>query len=148
MKKVLAVASGGGHWVQLLRLKSAFEGCDTRFVSTISDYQKDIDNAHLYVVTDANIWEKFKLIKMFFQVFYVVLRFRPDVVITTGAAPGFAAIMFGKLFGAKTMWLDSIANAETLSNSGKQAQKFADVWLTQWEQLETENGPMFKGRVL
>lgn len=148
VKKVLAVASGGGHWIQLLRLKSAFEGCDTRFVSTFGDYQKDIDNARLYVVTDANIKGKLKVIKMFLQVFYIVLRFRPDIVVTTGAAPGFAAIMFGKLFGAKTIWLDSIANAETLSCSGKQAKRFSDIWLTQWEELEAKNGPIFKGRIL
>lgn len=147
MKTVLAVASAGGHWIQLLRLKPAFEGAKLHFMTTNQDLSKDVAET-LYVVTDANIWEKLKLIKMFMQVAWVVIKLRPDIVITTGAAPGFAAILFGKLFGAKTIWLDSIANAEELSNSGKKAKKIADVWLTQWEHLAGEKGPGFKGKVL
>lgn len=147
MKKVLAVASGGGHWVQLLRLKKAFEGNEIRYMTTNKEYQKDIGE-HLYIVTDANIWEKLKLVRMFVEVAVVIIKFRPDVVITTGAAPGFAALLFGKLFGAKTIWLDSIANAEELSNSGKKAKLVADLWLTQWEHLAKENGPLFMGKVI
>ena len=146
-RKVLAVASGGGHWVQLLRLKKAFEGNEIRYMTTNKEYQKDIDE-HLYIVTDANIWEKLKLVRMFVEVGIVIIKFRPDIVITTGAAPGFAALLFGKLFGAKTIWLDSIANAEELSASGKKAKLVADLWLTQWEHLAKEDGPLFMGKVL
>ena len=31
--KLLAVSSGGGHWVQLLRIAPAFENCDVTFVT-------------------------------------------------------------------------------------------------------------------
>lgn len=147
MKKVLAVASGGGHWIQLMRMAPAFEGNNISFISTKAEFGKDLDG-DFYVVTDANLWEKLKLIKMFWQVLIVVLKCRPDVVISTGAAPGFAAIFFGKILGAKTIWIDSIANAEELSGSGKRVKKFADVWLTQWKHLSSNEGPSFKGRVI
>lgn len=147
MKKVLAVASGGGHLIQLLRLRKAFEGRQVAFVSTNPDYQTQIQEK-LYTVKDANLDDKPGLVVMFLQMLWIVLRYRPDVVITTGAAPGYAAIMFGKLLGAKTLWLDSIANGEELSTSGKQAKRWADAWLTQWEHLSSETGPQFKGRVL
>jgi UDP-N-acetylglucosamine:LPS N-acetylglucosamine transferase len=146
-RSVLAVASGGGHWVQLLRLRQAFIGCDVRYVTTKKEYAKDI-NAPLYTVTDASIWEKLKLVRMFIEVAWVVLKVRPDIVITTGAAPGFAAIFFGKLLGAKTIWLDSIANSEKLSNSGKNAKRWADVWLTQWPHLSSDEGPKHWGGIL
>lgn len=146
-KKLLAVASGGGHWVQLLRLRPAFDVNEVEYVSTNAGYQSDVDGV-LHVVTDANMWQKMKLIKMFIQVAWIVLSYRPDIIITTGAAPGFAAIMFGKLLGAKTIWLDSIANSEELSSSGQKAKRFADVWLTQWPHLADEQGPKFWGSVL
>jgi hypothetical protein len=73
---------------------------------------------------------------------------RPDVVISTGAAPGYFAILFGKKLGAKTIWLDSIANVDELSMSGRAVGKYADLWLTQWEHLATEGGPDFIGAVL
>lgn len=147
MKKILAVASGGGHWVQLLRLRQAFSGCTISYMTTKADYAKDVEGA-VFTVTDANIREKFRLTRMFLQVAWVMLKVRPDIVITTGAAPGFAAIFFGRLIGARTIWLDSIANSEELSTSGKHARRWADVWLTQWSHLAHADGPQYWGGVL
>lgn len=148
MKKVLAIASGGGHWVQLLRLRPAFSHHEVTFVSTNNDYANEI-NADFHCVLDANMWEKWKLLKMFMQVFWLIIKIRPDVVITTGAAPGFAAVFFGRIFGANTIWIDSIANSEKLSKSGARAGRFVNVWLTQWEHLSDDNqGLKFWGSVL
>ena len=146
-KKILAVASGGGHWVQLLRLRPAFDGHRVEYISTNAGYQTDVQHP-LHVVTDANMWQKLRLIKMFIEVAWVVVTYRPDVVVTTGAAPGFAAIMFGRLIGARTVWIDSIANSEELSNSGKQARRWATAWVTQWKHLSTIDGPEYWGAVL
>ena len=54
-----------------------------------------------------------------FDAFALVRSVRPDVVISTGAAPGAFALFFGKLFGAKTIWIDGIASTSKLSMSGK-----------------------------
>ena len=149
MKKVMAIASGGGHWVQLLRLRPAFAHHDVTYVSTNQDYAAEIDGKFIEVL-DANMWDKIKLLRLFSQMFKVLWQVRPDVIITTGAAPGFAAIFIGKVFGAKTIWVDSIANSEELSKSGRYAGKFVDIWLTQWEHLAESNasGPCYWGSVL
>jgi hypothetical protein len=81
-------------------------------------------------------------------VLLLLLRVRPDVVISTGAAPGYFALRLGRILGARTVWVDSVANAEELSMSGRMAGKYADLWLTQWEHLAEKGGPMFKGSVL
>lgn len=145
--RILAVASGGGHWVQLMRIVPAFCGGETEYVTTNAGYQNDVDG-RFHIVTDASMWEKAKLVWMFMQVAAIVFRRRPDVVVTTGAAPGFAAIVVGKLLGSRTIWIDSIANSEELSKSGQQARRWADVWLTQWMHLEEEGGPKFLGSVI
>ena len=44
---------------------------------------------------------------------------RPDVIITTGAAPGAMALVFGKLVGARTIWIDGLASADKLLASGR-----------------------------
>ena len=41
-RRVLAVASGGGHWVQLLRLRPAFEGCDVTYACVRPAYADDV----------------------------------------------------------------------------------------------------------
>ena len=147
MPRVLAVASGGGHWVQLLRLRPAFEGAQVTWLTTEAEYAREVEGP-LHVVRDANLWNKTALLLMFLQVAWRMVLLRPDVVITTGAAPGFAAVVFGRLLGARTIWVDSIANSETLSTSGIKVGRWAHVWLTQWEHLAKPDGPQYWGAVL
>lgn len=145
--KALLVASGGGHWVQLLRLRPAFAEADIVWVSTQRDYASDVDGP-LEVVRDANRWDKIGIVTMFAQVAWLMLKVRPRLVVTTGAAPGLAAVIVGRLIGARTVWIDSIANAESLSGSGAKAGRWAHVWLTQWEHLARVGGPQYWGAVL
>jgi hypothetical protein len=57
----------------------------------------------------------------------------------------------GKFLGAKTIWLDSIANVEHISMSGEKVRGFTDLWLTQWPHLAGKGkngGPACHGSVL
>ena len=72
----------------------------------------------------------------------------PDVIVSTGAAPGYIALRLGRLLGSRTIWLDSIANVERLSMSGEIVGRHADLWLTQWPQLSRTGGPDCWGAVL
>jgi UDP-N-acetylglucosamine:LPS N-acetylglucosamine transferase len=65
----------------------------------------------------------------------VVLRERPDVVISTGAAVGCIVCFLGKLLGAKVVWIDSITNVERISLSGRMVRYIADLFLVQWPEL-------------
>ncbi len=146
--KILAVASGGGHWVQLLRLRPAFEGCEVVYVTVDAGYAPQVAPARVRLINDGNRASKAALLMMAARMLLIVLRERPDVVISTGAAPGYFALRFGRLLGARTLWLDSIANVERLSMSGELARKCSDLWLTQWAHLAGEGGPRFEGSVL
>ena len=149
-KKVLAISSGGGHWVELLRIKKALTSCDVHWATVRDDYQADVagPNNWFHVVNDATRWNKLKLIVMFPKMVLLVRKIRPDVIITTGAAPGYIAVIAGKLFGCKTCWIDSMANVERLSLSGERAGKWCDLWLTQWEHLEDGHGPVHAGSLV
>jgi hypothetical protein len=147
-KKILAVASAGGHWVQLNRMLPAFKGFKIHWISTCSSDCATVEAGSYTSVRDASMWDKLDLLVMALQVGSRVLILRPDVVITTGAAPGFFAIMFGRLIGAKTIWIDSLANGQELSQSGRHARIWATHWLTQWPGLVTEDGPKYIGSVL
>ena len=147
-KRVLAVSSGGGHWVQLLRLRQAFTECESVFVTVHPSFRADVPYSRFYSVCDATRWHKLRLIRCLIHVCYIVFRERPDVVVSTGAAPGYIAIRLGKLIGAKTIWVDSIANVEHLSMAGSLAGQHVDLWLTQWSHLAKTDGPYFHGAVL
>ncbi len=147
-RKALLVASHGGHWVQLRRLAPALAGMEMHYATTTKDVEGEVAPARLWVVPDANLTEKIALVRLAWSMLWVVLRVRPHVVLSTGAAPGFFALMFGKLLGAKTVWVDSLANAERLSVSGSKVRPFADLWLTQWPELEKPDGPRYRGAVI
>ncbi len=147
-KKVLAVASGGGHWVQLLRLQQAFSACDCTYISVNREYASAVSPSPFYYVPDANRQAKVRLAFAALKILLVVLWLRPNVVISTGAAHGYLAIRFAKLVGAKTMFIDSIANAEQLSLSGELAVSHADVMLTQWPELSDGTRIQYYGSVL
>ena len=146
--RILAVASGGGHWVQLLRLRPAFEGARVTFVTVRRSYASDVPGQDLRVVPDATRWNKVKLLLMATKLLWLVATIRPDVIISTGAAPGYFAIRFGRWFGARTCWVDSIANAEELSLSGRKIRKHATKVLSQWPEVAAAEGVEHAGSVL
>jgi len=152
-KRILAVASGGGHWVQLLRLMPAFEGCDVAFLTINRAYRSQMAGQRFYVVNDATRWNKVALFFMCLRIARILFKEKPDIIVSTGAAPGYFALRLGRLAGIKTIWIDSIANVERLSLSGARIGKHADLWLTQWPHLAvpTQNAggsPQYRGAVL
>ncbi len=147
-QRILAVASAGGHWVQLQRLRPALEEHNVAFVTTNVGYRSETLPHRFYVVNEASRWDKLRLAQMALRIFVIVLRERPDVVISTGAACGYFSVRFGKLIGARTIWIDSIANIDEVSMAGQLARRYADLWLTQWPHLASPDGPHYAGAVL
>lgn len=147
--RILAVASAGGHWIQLARLSEAFVDCDTLYVTTIAGQAAPSGNRHVASVADGSRSEPWRLLVTGLQLATIILRFRPDAIVTTGAAAGYVALRLGKLIGCKTVWLDSIANAEEVSMSARLARPYADRWLTQWKHLADKFRNLeYWGRVL
>ena len=160
--KVLAAASCGGHWEQLLRIREAWHGCDTVYLTTKKGYDRFIIDESkgesgckisMRVVPDASRWSILSLIRQSIGVAFVIIMEKPDVVVTTGASVGFFSVFFAKKIGCKTIWIDSIANSEEISLSGKRAASHSDVWITQWRHLATRDkyakkSPVYVGEVL
>jgi UDP-N-acetylglucosamine:LPS N-acetylglucosamine transferase len=146
--RVLLIASGGGHWVQLRRVAPAFSDHDVIYATVNAAYRSDVGGNRFYLINDATRWNKIGLVRTALQLLRLILREKPDLIISTGAAPGYLALRIGRLLGAKTVWIDSIANVETLSLSGHRVRRYADVWLTQWPHLAKPDGPHYAGAVL
>ena len=147
-KRVLALASGGGHWVQLMRIRSALDGSELFYGSSRDPKPREIGPAAYFYIPEANRDTPIKMIRSFFRIVTIVFHIRPDIVISTGAAPGAIAIAVAKMIGARTIWIDSIANVQRLSMSGRLVRPFADLWLTQWEHLARSKGPRFRGAIV
>lgn len=146
-RRILAISSGGGHWEQLMIVSAAFDGHDVSYVSTMKGSGDRFGISKIDIVADCNRNKPMANIKCALDLLALLRQIRPDVVITTGAAPGLIAIALGRLMGAHTIWIDSVANSEELSMSGKLAKIVASTRVTQWEHLSTD-GIKYWGSVL
>jgi len=148
-KRVALVASDGGHWMELVRFSAAFEAHDSMFISTSGRLIAPCGHRSVLQISDGSRDSVWLLLRSALELLQFFAKFRPDVVISTGAAAGAIALFIGKLMGATTIWVDSIANSEEFSLSCKIARHYADVVLTQWEHLADESRHIYYvGRVL
>lgn len=147
-RRILAVASGGGHWVQLLRLRPAFDGAEVHYATIDPTARATVSPAPVYLYKDANKDTKLRLILSALTMAVIVLRVRPHVVISTGAAGGYFAIRIARLIGARTVFIDSVANTRQLSISARLARKVADMVLSQWPSVAASSGVQHRGAVL
>jgi UDP-N-acetylglucosamine:LPS N-acetylglucosamine transferase len=144
--RVLAVASAGGHLTQLiLSLSDAQSSMDIQFATTKPSFAPKGITAHeLPDFSRENMWRAaggYKAVKN------LIYKLEPHVIITTGAAPGLIALIAGRRMGIRTIWLDSCANYERLSLSGRIANYTADLVLTQWPHLSSPT-VSYRGSVL
>jgi UDP-N-acetylglucosamine:LPS N-acetylglucosamine transferase len=134
-KRILAIASGGGHFVQLLRLRAAWEGHRVTYATVHAASAVDVAPAPLLTFRDVSRADWWRLPLTLLDVAIILLKVRPHVIITTGALPPLLALALVRPFGVRTLWVDSIANSEILSGSGRHAGKVASQVITQWPAL-------------
>lgn len=141
MKKVIFVASSGGHLSEILKLEKLFNEYDYLLVTekteiTIKlkdkykmDYLKYGPNKNKIKYIGTVIYNIFKSIK-------VLMKFKPSTVLSTGAQVGGIMCFFAKLLGKKVIYIESLAKVNTLSTTGKMVYPFANKFYVQWESLE------------
>lgn len=74
---MIAIASGGGHWTELMRLRPAFEGAEVTYVTVQRYYAADVAGSAFYVIPDATRWNKLKLLWVAVKLMIILLRVRP-----------------------------------------------------------------------
>lgn len=148
--KVLAISSPGGHWIQLNKICNPLElKHEVIYASPRSQYQlKKTNGRKVFNILDASADNKLTLIPLAVQLFFILLKERPKVIISTGAAPGVIAILLGKVLRIKTVWIDSIANVQQLSRSARIIKSHANVVVTQWQPLSDNKTIFYRGSVL
>lgn len=147
--KILAIASPGGHWIQLNKICNPMEDrFDVVYITPGSQYSSSNNDRRIINITDASATSKHKLIPLAFQLIMLFIKERPTAIISTGAAPGAIAFLLAKFLPIKTIWVDSIANTTELSRSGRMIKKHADLVITQWKPLSDDTNIIYQGSIL
>ena len=142
MKKVLFISSTGGHLSELMQLKSMFDKYDFHIITEktksnmyLKDKYPKRVNYLVYGTRSNMLTYPFKLLYNCFKSLFFYLKVRPKVIITTGAHSVGPMCCIGKIFGSKIVYIETFANSETKSVTGKLVYKFADLFIVQWEDM-------------
>ena len=136
-KKICFAASSGGHYVQLMKLKTIIQEYDSFVITEYTSGTRDCPYpVHFLELTNRK--EKnfpILMVKNSFKTFKIMLKERPDFVISTGVLSMIPACLIGKLLGAKLIYIESFAKTETPTQTGKLLYHFADHFMVQWPGL-------------
>ncbi len=143
-KKVMFISSTGGHFSEIMQLSPMFKDYDysivtekTKISASLKEkYQNKIDFL-FYGTKDHVLVYPFKLILNCFKSLFLFFKIRPSYIITTGAHTAGPMCCIGKLLGAKIIYIETFANIETKTITGRLIYKFADLFLVQWESMLT-----------
>ena len=134
--RICLAASAGGHVSQLIRLSEGWNGHDTFCVTTTHVVKSKLSKyGRVYIVGECNRQHPIRVFMVLMRCVRIVLKERPDVVISTGAAAGCLLCLLYKILGSKIIWIDSITNVNCISLSGRMVRFFADLFLVQWPEL-------------
>lgn len=86
-----------------------------------------------YFPTNRNIRN---LIKNTFLAFKIIKNERPDLIISSGAAVAVPFFYVGKLFGAKTVYIEVFDRIDKPTLTGKLVYPITDLFIVQWEEMK------------
>lgn len=140
MKKVIFAASSGGHLSEILKLSPIFNEYEYLLITEKTELTEDMEDKYntkfLKYGPNSNIIKYiFIIIYNLILSFIYVAKFKPDTVVSTGAQIGGFVCAIGKIFGAKVIYIESLAKVDNLSRTGDNVYKFADKFYVQWESL-------------
>ena len=137
--KICVGASAGGHMNQLLRLlefSNEWIAQPSIYITTQSELAGKLQKkGKPFVIGECNRYHPIAAIRIIFKGFMIIASEKPDVILTTGSMPIALICLVAKLYRKKVIWIDSIANTERFSLSGRLMYHFSDLFLTQWPEL-------------
>lgn len=141
-KKVLFIASTGGHLNELMQLEPMFKNYDYHIItektksniSLVKKYPNKV-NFLVYGTKDKKLIYPFKFIYNIFKSLLLYIKIRPKYIVTTGTHTAVPICYIGKLFGTKIIFIETFANSKTKTLSGKMIYPIANLFIVQWESM-------------
>lgn len=144
-RRICLAASGGGHVRQLLDLKPVWSEHDYFFVTEDTALGRTLSEEHRTHFLPHFAWGQAKqgaVLRMlgraftsFFRSAAIVMREKPQVVISTGAGAVFPVVLWARLLGAQVIVVESFARFEKPSLFGRIAAPFAHRMVVQSAKL-------------
>ena len=141
-KKVLFISSTGGHFNELMQLTPLFSKYDYHIVTEKDDTTKGCKEKYGKKISYLIYGTRAHIVKYIFQFIincfislFLYVKIRPKYIVTTGTHTAGVMCILGKIFGSKIIYIETFANQNTKTATGKIIYKFADLFIVQWEEM-------------
>ena len=135
--RTLLVGSSGGHLAQLHQLKPWWERHDRLWVTFQKPDALSLlageETEWAYQPTTRNIPNMLRNLRLSWK---VLRRYRPDVVVSTGAGVAFPFFVMAKLLRMKTVYLEVYDRIDSKPLTSKLCYPFSDLFLVQWDEQQ------------
>lgn len=135
--KICLVCSDGGHLTQMLQLMDVLGRHKTFFITYKSSRTRSLNNKYLFDNFSEN---PLKLFLSLPKISKILIKEKPDIIVSTGAEIAIPVFYIAKLLRIKTIFIESWSRVNTPSITGKIIYPIADVFLVQWKQLLKKYG--------
>jgi len=133
---VLLVCSSGGHLFQLSALRSAWQDASRTWVTFDKSDARTLLRSETVVYAYGPTNRSFvNLVRNTGLALRLVSRLRPKVMITTGAGVAVPFAWVARLFGARVVYVESLARIEGPSLSCRLIAPVAERIYAQWPEL-------------
>lgn len=134
--KVCLVGSSGGHLTHLYMLKPFWETKD-RFWATFDkeDARSLLKGEKVYPVYYPSNRSIKALMINTWRALRILAKERPDLIISSGAASAVPFFWLGKLFGAKTIYIEVFDRIDAPTLAGKMCYPVADKFIVEWNEM-------------
>ena len=146
---LLLVCSSGGHLLQLLALRAAWQEFPRAWVTfDRSDARSLLKHETTFFAYGPTNRSLKNLVRNAFVALRLVRRLRPKVILTTGAGLAVPFAWVGRALGVRVVYLESLTRIEGPSLSLRLIVPTADRVYVQWPQLVSAvSGARYVGRV-
>lgn len=149
--KICLACSAGGHLTEMLHLKPCYSKHPHFFLTFKRQDTSELAKAErTHFVADPGR-SPVALLRCVAQSLSVLLKERPDVVISTGAGVAIPACYIAKfLLGAKVVFVESFCRIEEPSFSGRIVYPIANLFLVQWPEMLRRYGEnaVYRGAIV
>lgn len=140
-KKVLLVCSAGGHLAQILELEPVFKLCKYLIVTeNIESNQPLKEKYNIKLILAAGEGRNFEFWKNFFLNIFsalkIILRFNPDIIITTGSHTAIPFCYIGKILRKKIVYILTYARINSKARAANIIYPIANEFIVQWESAQ------------
>lgn len=139
IKKICFAASSGGHLEEISRLKDIASQYDSFLLTEKGGFNEINFCDKTIYVSQINRKEPlflFKFIGLFARSLHILIKEKPDCIISTGALATYPICLLGKMAKKKIVYIESFARIDSPSLTGKLMYKVADIFIIQWEELK------------